>query len=126
MTDISRIRFNPATKEIEVEGSEEFVKIYFSKIVTLFFGGPDEAGEPPRDPPRVKKAQQPPGKESVERKMTNVETIVALIQGGPEGISTAEIKEKTGVAESQIWNIVNRAAREGRIRKLRRGLYAPV
>ena len=28
----SRIRFSPVTKEIEVEGSERFVKAYFSKL----------------------------------------------------------------------------------------------
>ena len=30
MTERSRIRFNPVTSEIEVEGTEEFVKTYFA------------------------------------------------------------------------------------------------
>ena len=29
MKENSRIRFNPGTKEIEIEGSESFVKTYF-------------------------------------------------------------------------------------------------
>ena len=28
----SRIKFNPVTQEIEIEGSEKFVKTYFDKI----------------------------------------------------------------------------------------------
>ena len=35
MEERSRIRFNPVTKEIEVEGSEEFVRTYFDKLHQL-------------------------------------------------------------------------------------------
>src|SRR5665647_957650 len=34
----SRIKFNPVTKEIEIEGSEKFVKTYFNKIQSLLSG----------------------------------------------------------------------------------------
>jgi len=34
----SRIKFNPVTKEIEIEGSENFVKTYFDKIQTMLSG----------------------------------------------------------------------------------------
>jgi hypothetical protein len=43
--------------------------------------------------------------------------------GAPEGISTAELKGKTGLAERQIWNIVNRASKLGKIKKVKRGVY---
>jgi uncharacterized membrane protein len=49
--------------------------------------------------------------------------IVGLIKGSAEGISTAELKEKTGLAESQIWNIVNRVSKLGKVKKIKRGLY---
>ena len=52
--------------------------------------------------------------------------VVGLIQGSAEGISTAELKEKTGLVESQIWSIVNRASKEGKVRKMKRGLYGGV
>ncbi len=32
MKNISRIYLNPVTKEIEIEGSEEFIKTYFDKL----------------------------------------------------------------------------------------------
>lgn len=38
MVEISRIKFNPVTKEIEIEGSEKFVKTYFNKIQTMLTG----------------------------------------------------------------------------------------
>jgi predicted transcriptional regulator of viral defense system len=52
--------------------------------------------------------------------------ILGLIQGSAEGISTVELKEKTGLAESQIWSIVNRTAKAGKIRKVKRGVYGGV
>jgi len=33
------------------------------------------------------------------------------------------IKEKTGLAERQIWEIVNRASKLGKVKKMKRGLY---
>ena len=41
MKENSRIRFNPGTKEIEIEGSEEFVKTYFNKLQAMISGTPE-------------------------------------------------------------------------------------
>jgi hypothetical protein len=38
MKENSRIRFNPGTKEIEIEGSERFVKAYFNKLREMISG----------------------------------------------------------------------------------------
>ena len=38
MKNNSRIRFNPGTKEIEIEGSEGFVKAYFNKLQEMISG----------------------------------------------------------------------------------------
>jgi predicted transcriptional regulator of viral defense system len=46
--------------------------------------------------------------------------------GAPEGISMVELKEKTGLAERQIWSIVNRASKAGKIKKVKRGVYGAV
>jgi hypothetical protein len=58
------------------------------------------------------------------KKLTNIGAVMALIQGSSAGISTAELKQKTGLTDLQIWNIVNRIAKAGKIRKVKRGLYA--
>lgn len=150
----SRIRFNPDTKEIEIEGSEEFVKAYFNKLQNMISAAPlvtvDSKAvkvspakkakkgpkavkanpvkkEPKAAKPRAaKKAGRTAKKEPGVKKITNIDAVVTLIQSSAEGISTAELKEKTGLAESQIWNIVNRASKLGKIKKVKRGVYGGV
>lgn len=154
MKDKSRIRFNPGTKEIEIEGSEEFVKTYFGKLQGMISGDPEKIVKEPKEekvrpvkktrkgrkakagkappPKKEPKATKPrPAKRAVRaakkapgvKRVTNIDRIVGLIQGSAEGISSGALKEKTGLAESQIWNIVNRASKLGRIRKMKRGVY---
>lgn len=126
MNKESRIRFNPVTKEIEIEGSEAFVKTYFDKLQAIM----SQQGEKKRGVPKaaktrtIKKAAKAAKMESPKKKTTHIGSVVKLIQANAEGISTATLKEKTGLAERQIWSIVNRAAKEGKIRKIKRGLYA--
>jgi hypothetical protein len=126
MKENSRIRFNPVTKEIEVEGSEEFVKTYFGKLQAMISGVPEAMMKEPKVKKvrPVKKAGKVAKEKPGVKRVTNIDTVVGLIQGSTEGISTAELKEKTGLVELQIWSIVNRAAKLGKIKKVKKGLYA--
>ena len=125
MNEQSRIRFNPVTKEIEIEGSEAFVKTYFGKLQAMMSGFTEKTmveskGAKARPVKKTGKvAKMAPGK----KKVTHIAAIVGLIQASAKGISTSALKEKTGLTERQIWSIVNRAAKEGKIRKIKRGLY---
>ena len=127
----SRIRFNPATREIEIEGSEEFVRIYFGKVQKLLLapvGGKEEKPKPPRARPagKPKKMKKKTGPKKVPKKVqkeTLSDSVVRLIRGSEEGITTAALKEKTGLAERQIWSIVYRAEKQGKIKKTKRGIY---
>ena len=112
MKNDSRIRFNPVTKEIEVEGTEEFVKTYFDKLQAMVSGS--------MAPIKAEK------KELGEKRVTNIDRVLSLIQGSAEGISTAELKEKTGFSEGQIWSIVARAKKKGKIKQGHRGMYVAV
>ena len=111
MAENSRIRFNPVTKEIEVEGSETFVKTYFDKLQAMMSGIPEK-----------KAAKKEPG----EKRVSNIDKVVELVQGSAEGISTTDLQEKTGLVERQIWSIVTRAAKLGKIKKVKRGVYSAV
>jgi hypothetical protein len=138
----SRIRFNPVTKEIEIEGSESFVKIYFRKIQEMVSGTAEKTVTAKKEPKaikaapakkagkKVKAAKAGPAKKAKKeagvKRVTNIDTVVGLIQSSTEGISTSELKEKTELAESQIWNIVTRASKLGKIKKVKRGLYGAV
>ena len=152
MKEKSRIRFNPVTKEIEIEGSEEFVKAYFNKLQNMISGAPEAVVEeskavkvrpvrkakkepkavkarPPKKEPKAakpgpqKKAEKAAKKALGIRRITNVAAVLKLVQGSAEGISTAEIKEKTGLTERQIWGVVTRADKQGKIRTVKRGIY---
>ena len=48
MNEQSRIRFNPVTKEIEIEGSEAFVKTYFNKLQAMMSGVTEKTMEDPK------------------------------------------------------------------------------
>ena len=131
MANNSRIRFNPVTKEIEVEGTEQFVKTYFGKLQEMLSGASEKRAAIKKEPKATKgrpakKSKKAAKKVPGKKRITNRDSVIGLIQGSAEGIFTAELKKKTGLAESQIWNIVNHAAKEGKIRKIKRGLYGAV
>jgi hypothetical protein len=125
MEERSRIRFNPVTKEIELAGSEEFVKTYFQKLQKLMAQLPAEKSEkPPQKKVRLagRKKAVATGDKKASRE-THVDMVVKLIRGSAEGITTSVLKEKTGLTERQIWSIVYRAEKQGKIEKTKRGLY---
>jgi hypothetical protein len=155
MAEKSRIRLNLITKEIEIEGDGTFVRTYFDKIQNIISEHPDDQANTvkARRGKRVKKkhvtvnvpVNDKVGKETrslrpiiksesgnvektgtAEKKITNISAVVTLIQESKEGLSTGVLKEKTGFSEQQIWNIVARAAKDGRIKKGKRGLYVGV
>lgn len=130
MKEKSRIRFNPVTKEIEVEGSETFVKTYFQKLQRLLSPSPESKGE---KMPHVKagaagkssKTKAKPGKKRAGKE-TQMDAVVSLVRGAEGGITTSALKKKTGLAERQIWSVVYRAEKKGVIKKTKRGLYVAV
>ena len=70
-----------------------------------------------------KKSKKATKKAPRVKRVTKTDTVVRLIHGRAEGISTAQLKNKTGLTERQIWEIVDRAAKEGKVKKIKRGLY---
>jgi len=138
MKNNSRIRFNPVTKEIEVAGTEKFVKTYFKKLQAMMSGPAEKTVAVKKAPKaakvalekkaekKAKRVKKTGKKAPTEKKVTNIDAVVSLIQGAPEGISTSELKTKTGLNEPQIWSIVNRAAKAGKIQKVKRGVYGRV
>ncbi|MEW6334327.1 MAG: hypothetical protein AB1558_08650 [Thermodesulfobacteriota bacterium] len=127
MEEKSRIRFNPVTKEIEIEGSEAFVKTYFHKLQDLLSQFTGKKGEKPSKTDggaaqKTRLAREASGKAKATRQ-TQMDAIVSMIRGAEGGMTTSELKEKTGLAERQIWSVVYRAEKKGIIKKTKRGLY---
>ena len=147
MRKTSYLRFNPDTREIEIEGSEEFIKTYFDKLQQML---PQLFGEVKKEPeeartlpvknskvtkkarveiPAPRKVVKVAGKKAAARKSQELslfDKVVGLIQDSAKGITTPELKEKTGLTEKQIWSITYRATKLGRIKKTKRGVYLSV
>ncbi len=134
---MSRIKFNPATNEVEIEGSEKFISNMLAKIQEIMSGAPAEKvpsaelrpvgtvkketkGEalPFKGVKRVVKKKAEPEAE----KTTLFDKVVGLIQKG-KGLTTSELMQKTGMTRKQIWGITYRAEKSGKIRKSKRGVY---
>lgn len=160
MGEQSRIKFNPVTKEIEIEGSEKFIKTYFDKIQAMLSGAKETVKVPikkisaksikEKPARKARKSRQAsivtepivelpakktrkskkaakvtkgkvPAKESKRSSKSNA--VLALIQESPDGITTAELREKTGFKETQIWAIASHAKKKGKIKQAKRGVY---
>lgn len=75
--------------------------------------------KPPKKPgPRKTTAKKKPIKK------TAVEQVVAAIGRSKKGVTTEQIRERTGFNEKKIWDAVNRAKKQGKVKSVRRGVYA--
>ncbi|MBT8367785.1 MAG: SWIM zinc finger family protein, partial [Deltaproteobacteria bacterium] len=71
-------------------------------------------------------AKTPPKKASPKiRDRSLFDTVEGIIKKSKKGITAAGIREKTGLDEKQIRNIVYKAKKQGRIKNLKRGVYIP-
>ena len=142
MEERSRVKFNPVTKEIEIEGSEKFVKTYFNKLQAMISGMQKTVTAAPAKTKPVKAVKEKPVKEKPvkkarpskkapkvakkAKKVSKSNAVLTLIKDSPEGITTTELKEKTGLANRQIWAIIANAKKAGKIRPVKRGLYVGI
>lgn len=122
MAEKSRIKFNPATREIEIEGTEAFVKKYFDAVHSMILGSSAPSGKAAR-PVAEKKGRKAAAGKKEGGKATNTDSVLNLIKDSKGGITTPELKKKTGLADKQIWPIIYKAEKQGRIKKASRGLY---
>ena len=125
MAENARVKFNPDTKEIEIEGSESFVTATFDKLQAMLSGAPVKKVPIQKKPKaakiRPKKNVSPVA--SGAKRGTLSKAVLTLISSSPEGISMSELKEKTGMKDSQIRNVLSGAIKRGKIQAIRRGVY---
>ncbi len=141
MAKESRIKFNPVTGEMEVAGTEKFVKAYFSKLQQLMSGegekAPVKGAERKAAAPKTRVAEKAP-KASVKevarpqamkstrpkvKKTSIIDKVVQLILDSDAGLSTKDLKEKAKLNNSQISAAIYRALKLGKIQRAKRGLY---
>jgi len=57
------------------------------------------------------------------KKLTDTEKVLQVIRGHKKGVDIPKLVKKTGFADSKVRAIVYRAGKEGKIKRLRRGIY---
>ena len=120
MAENSRVKFNPVTKEIEIEGSESFVTATFAKLQAMLSGGTVKEVPIQKEPKaakiRPKKNVSPVA--TGAKRGTLSKAVLTLISSSPEGISMSELKEKTGLESKQIRNIINSIIQQKKIQTI--------
>lgn len=83
---------------------------------------PKRRTEPKARPKRKRRAIKPAVKKK-PAKQTATDAVLNVIKSSRKGVTTAQIKKKTGFSEKKIWEIVNRAKRDGKVKSVKRGVY---
>ena len=82
--------------------------------------GPKKRAAAKKRAPQKRQAKRSPGK---DRKPTAIVAVMNIIKQSRKGVTTAQIREKTGFSERKIWDNVNRLKRQGKVKSAGRGLY---
>ncbi len=57
------------------------------------------------------------------KRLSATGAVLKIINRRKKGVATATLEAKTGYSKRKIWDIVHRAHKEGKIKKLGRGVY---
>jgi hypothetical protein len=57
------------------------------------------------------------------KRVTAIDTVLDIVKKRKAGVTTTQIKEKTGFPEKKIWDIINRAKRQGVVKSASKGVY---
>ena len=125
MAENARVKFNPDTKEMEIEGSESFLAATFDKLQAMLSGAPVKKVPIQKEPKaaRIRPEKKASPVATGAKRGTLSKTVLALISSSPEGISMSELKEKTGMKEMQIRNVLSSVIQQKKIQTIRRGVY---
>ena len=76
---------------------------------------------------RAVKAKHAPAKKAVagkkKLKMTATEQVLKVIKRSRKGVDVPTLKKKTGFEDKKVRNIIFRTSKEGKIKKVGRGIY---
>ena len=84
--------------------------------------GPKEAAKKKKRP-AARRAAKRAAPEKKAKKANATDAVLGMIQRSKIGMTTQKLKEKTGLSEKQIWNILNRLKKRGDVKTKKRGVY---
>ena len=82
---------------------------------------PAKKKAPAKKKVRPKKTAVPKPKRA--RKLSDTDKVLRVIKGHKKGVDISKLKKKTGFADVKVRAIVYRASKEGKIKRIRRGVY---
>jgi hypothetical protein len=71
----------------------------------------------------ARKPKKMPARARKAKKLTATAEVLKVIKGYKKGVDIPTLKKKTGFADTKIRAIVHRASKEGKIKRISRGIY---
>jgi hypothetical protein len=71
----------------------------------------------------ARKPKKVPESAKKAKKLTATAEVLKIIKGYKKGVDVPKLKKKTGFADTKIRAIIHRASKEGKIKRLARGIY---
>jgi len=71
----------------------------------------------------ARKPKKVPAKAKKAKKLTATAEVLKVIKGHKKGVDVPKLKEKTGFADTKIRAIIFKASKEGKIKRVARGIY---
>jgi hypothetical protein len=56
-------------------------------------------------------------------KPTAIASVLDIITKAPKGVDTATLQKETGLKTRQIWSVINRLKRQGKVKSAEKGVY---
>jgi predicted Rossmann fold nucleotide-binding protein DprA/Smf involved in DNA uptake len=119
----------------DLQAVKKDIKALERKMETLLkaFGKPQKAKaakKPKRKTVKAKARRAVAVKKAVPRKKaaktTSTEQILKIVRRSRKGVDVPTLKTKTGFEDKKVRNIIFRASKEGKIKKVGRGIYVGV
>ena len=79
--------------------------------------------------PKVNVTPKAPRKRAATKrpaKTSDQDRVLDVIGRNKKGVTTAQIKAKTGFGDRKIWSVINRLKRQGTVKSAGRGVYVKV
>ena len=119
----------------DLQAVKKDIKALEKKMEQLLkaFGKPQKpkaAKKPKRKTVKAKTKRAVAVKKATPRKkaakMTSTEQILKIVRRSRKGVDVPTLKTKTGFEDKKVRNIIFRASKEGKIKKVGRGIYVGI
>jgi hypothetical protein len=59
----------------------------------------------------------------ITSKLTATDQVLKIVKGSKKGVDTTTLMKKTGFNQKKVWNIIQRAYKQAKIKRVGKGLY---